>query len=98
MNTVYFLSHKPYINHFIYRRREVMKRKRKVTCRRVPMRLKSQFKMQGRTLRYLRYTNNLTQRRLASLVGCSQSLISAIETGRYNPKAELLQRIYTVCA
>ena len=71
-----------------------MKRKSKFKSALIPTKIRSQAEMQGRFIRNLRVFNKLSQKELANTVGCSQSLISRIENAKYNPKTELLQKLY----
>jgi len=55
-----------------------------------PMKTKSNA---GKAMREARRRLNLTQLDLAQRVGCTESLITKIETGRCVPEAPLKQRI-----
>lgn len=45
-----------------------------------------------------RMSNGMTQHTLAKTVGCTEALISKIETGRTSPSKELRERIARVLA
>ncbi len=45
------------------------------------------------TLINYRIKNNLTQKDLAKKLGCSQAMVSKLESGEYNPSVELLWKI-----
>jgi len=48
------------------------------------------------TLINYRIKNNLTQKDLARILGCSQAMVSKLESGEYNPSVELLWKISSV--
>lgn len=47
----------------------------------------------GQRVKHLREQNNLTQKELAEKAGITRNYISSIETGRYSPSIETLQKI-----
>lgn len=50
----------------------------------------------GQRVKHLREQNNLTQKELAEKAGITRNYISSIETGRYSPSIETLQKIADV--
>ncbi|MCL4378785.1 MAG: helix-turn-helix transcriptional regulator [Actinobacteria bacterium] len=45
----------------------------------------------------LRKERNLTQRELAGLINTTQSCIARLESGKYNPSLQFLQKIADAC-
>ena len=50
----------------------------------------------GKKLKKFRQDNNLTQKRLGELAGCSESNISYLESGKSTPTFELIKTIYEI--
>ena len=49
-----------------------------------------------KNLKQFRKDNNLTQKRLGELAGCSESNISYLESGKSTPTFELIKTIYEI--
>ena len=47
----------------------------------------------GRKLRHMRNLHNLSLKQLAATVGCSESMLSKVETGRVNPTLTMLRKL-----
>jgi transcriptional regulator with XRE-family HTH domain len=47
----------------------------------------------GRKLRHMRNLHNLSLKQLAAAVGCSESMLSKVETGRVNPTLTMLRKL-----
>lgn len=54
------------------------------------------MKIFEKNLKQFRKDNNLTQKRLGELAGCSESNISYLERGKSNPTFELIKAIHEI--
>ena len=50
----------------------------------------------GKKLKKFRKDNNLTQKRLGELAGCTESNISILESGKSTPTFELIKAIHEI--
>lgn len=50
----------------------------------------------GKKLKQFRKDNNLTQKKLGELAGCSESNISYLESGKSTPTFELIKTIHDI--
>lgn len=50
----------------------------------------------GKRLKKFRKDNNLTQKRLGELAGCTESNISILESGKSTPTFELIKAIHEI--